>query len=178
VLEDVLKLFLDRPFQAATPIVAVLALGLSVWTFYLQRVDKRARLRVRAKDTWRMLGTEAVEKTYAFEVANVGHVPVTVAMLYLRPGHRWKDKYAMPGNYEGPRLPVRLQPGESATWNVKRYPVEQRLRQAGPEKKSIRATIIAEDGLGKFHKKRERFYLKPSLRAKLQRAWIRVRGDA
>ena len=74
-------------------------------------------------------------------------------------------------------MPCRLEPGESATWYVKRYPVQMHLKSKG-YKKSAPATIIAADGLGKFHKKRVRFYFASTWGEKLRRAWRRVRGNA
>jgi hypothetical protein len=179
VIEGALQLPPKTLFQGATAAVAVLALILSAWGLYLQRIDKRLRLRVRAKDAWLFAGSEPIEQSYAFEVANVGHVPVTVQNLYVRPGHRWNDKLGWPGGFStGTReLPCRLEPGESATWYAKRYPVQMFLKSKG-YKKSAPTTIIDADGLGNFHKQRVRFYLAPTWGAKLKRAWIRVRGDA
>jgi hypothetical protein len=180
VVEDTLKQvqYLQAWSDGMTAVVAFLALILSALGLYLQRIDKRPQLRVQAKSAWLYVGTKAPAAAYAFEVANVGHVPVTVQNVYLRPGHRWNEKIAWPGGIsQGPLLPCRLQTGESATWYVNRYPIRMFLKSEG-YKKSARITVIAADGLNNFHKGRARLYLTPTWGSKLREVWIRLIGDA
>jgi hypothetical protein len=177
VVEDALRLPLEAWVQIITPAVAVVALVLSAWGLYLQRIDKRPRLRVRAKSAWLFAGSEHVAEAYAFEVANVGHVPVTVQNLYLRPGHRWNEKIGWPGGFRNAThsLPCRLETGESATWYVDRYPIRMFLKSKG-FKKSARITLIAADGLNNFHKHRTRLYLTPTWTFRLRMQWSRLLG--
>jgi hypothetical protein len=162
-----------------TAAVAVLALILSAWGLYLQRIDKRPRLRVRGKCAVLFAGPELSPPTYAFEVANVGHVPVTVQSVYLRPGHRWNDKIVWRQEWllhESQRLPCRLEPGESATWYVDHYPILMFLKSKG-YKKRARVALIAADGLGNFHQHWTRFYLEPTRGQWLHTVWLRLRGN-
>ena len=179
MVEGILKLlqYLQAWSDGITTAVAIAALFLSLWTLYLQRIDKRPRLRVLAKSAWLFAGSEQIAEAYAFEVANVGHVPVTVQNVYLRPGHRWNEKVGWPGGFrhETHRLPCRLETGESATWYVDRYPIRMFLKSKR-YKKSARVTIIAADGLGNFHKCRTRLYLTRTWGLSLREWWRRLLG--
>jgi hypothetical protein len=81
------QLYLQAWLQGITAAVALLALVLSAYGLFLQRLDKRPRLRVLAKRVDFFSESEPVGTSYGVEVANTGHMPVIVAGIYVRPGH-------------------------------------------------------------------------------------------
>ncbi len=153
----------------AGPFVAVVALVFSVYTFCVQRRDKRPRLKVTAREdvavTTRMQGTfllgvgmkrdeagkpaGAGEPIICLEVANVGEKTVRVVEVKLvQPSGAYMRLGSM--GAERP-FPPRVEPGDSTRCWIGLGEVTDIVRTGGASGR-IRLTFEAKDALGYVHK--------------------------
>lgn len=87
-------------------------------------------------------------------IANAGKVPVTISSVFLAiHGNRRVVLPHLASGYEGKEIPCRLEPGEPALYYHDIREIARSLIEAGYSG-SAKLKVVAEDGLGKQHKKR------------------------
>jgi len=135
--------------QAITAVVAVAALGVSIYGLYLQRRDKSPRLQVRGSLSSLMdHDMSVVEYVYMITVANQSTDPVTVTQLYIWDKPDWKQVVL---NLRGERpLPCELGSWQSASWWVNYEGLRETLRRNGHRGK-LRVKLEATDASGGSH---------------------------
>ncbi len=143
--------------QTVTAIVATAALIVSVLSLYLQRRDKRPRLKITGSlSTFTDGDFNPGEHVYMLGVANRGSIPVTVTQLYIWYSRSWK--FVFP-EIRGTRpLPCRLDPGDGSSWWVGYEALREALRRSGLKGK-VTIKIEATDATGGCHATRARIVL-------------------
>lgn len=105
-----------------TAAVAVAALGLSIFNFYLSRHDKRPQLRTKIANGFITQGSDISETMLTLDVANSGEKQVIVSSVEVLLGLLGKEK-AMFTNIEGSQtFPFALPPGQNASFWI---PIEK-----------------------------------------------------
>jgi hypothetical protein len=144
------KLFgVSSTLQYATTFIALAAFILAVLSLYLQRKDKRPRLKVTTE-----FYLAIHFRVLSCQVVNVGGVAVQLVALYLIPPHGTElllapvPEYVRPHLAEGEqRLPYWIQPGERVRLTVFEDEVAQMLRSAGYSDYTF-FTIAVVDAMG------------------------------
>ncbi len=125
--------------------------AVSLFNLYLRWRDNRGRLRIEKSEGFRTLMPDT--PLMVLNIANSGKVPITVSSIYLelRGDQRMVLPYLASG-YEGKEIPARLEPGEPALYYHDIREIARSLLEAGYNG-SAKLKVVAEDGLGKRHKK-------------------------
>jgi hypothetical protein len=143
--------------QAITGVVAVAALGVSIYGLYLQRRDKSPRLQVRGSLSSLMdHNMNVMEYVFMITVANKSTAPVTVTQIYIWDRPNWK---LVVQDWRGDRtLPCELEPWQSASWWSNYEGLRETLRSNGHRGK-VRVKLEATDASGGSHAARTKIIL-------------------
>ena len=135
--------------QGMTGLIALAALGVSLYNLHLQRRDKRPQLKITGSlSTLMEANLKPAEDVYMINVANTGQMPTAVTQVYL-----WDKpdrKIAFP-NISGEKpLPCKLDPGDGANWWVGYEALREALRRSG-HRGTVRVKLEATDQTGRSH---------------------------
>ena len=127
--------------QAVIAVVATLGFLLSLYNFWVARLEKRPKLVVTP-------GFSAVaspaDAFHTFTIANHGRIDVFLSQLYLEVGTR---RLFFPDLRSGRPLGSKLEPGEAITFFQEAAPIHQALRDNGFTGLQT-FPLVAEDALG------------------------------
>jgi hypothetical protein len=137
-VEEVARRVNDAPtwLQYASPAIASLGLVLACLSLWLQRLDKRPRLRIQHKTAMLTSGPHVSDAWAQFHVANSGEQTITVTSVHLllRDGRRIpivgiRDRMIdTDGSPSFVSLPRKLTAGESVSLLTELHPLAKQLR--------------------------------------------------
>ena len=128
--------------QVVIAVVAALGFLLSLYNFWVARLEKRPKLVV--KSGFAIAASSAAEAFHAFTIANHGAIDVFLSQLYVEAGTR---RIFFPDLRSERSLGSKLEPGEAITFFQEAAPFHEVLKDngfTGPQ----RFPLIAEDALG------------------------------
>jgi hypothetical protein len=143
--------------QAITAVVAVAALGVSIYGLYLQRRDKNPQLRVEGSlSSFMDRNMNVMEYVYMITVANQSTAPVTVTQIYIWDRPDWK-LVVLDWRGDTP-LPCELEPWKSSRWWSNYEELRETLRSNG-HRGTVRVKLEAKDASGGSHTTRTKIIL-------------------
>ena len=155
-------------FDAVVALIAALGFILSIYSLYLQRRDRRIRLRVKAGGFFVVPDSDEGEgSSYEFivEINNVSDIPANLAALNLRPSSKsdrllasrdrphfneGADEYRMDGCFED-SYRVRVEPHSRLDLSADMSHLAAAMKRAGMSGK-VPCTVDAVDSTGTRHK--------------------------
>jgi hypothetical protein len=149
--------------QYASPLIASLGVVLACLSLWLQRRDKRPRLRIQHKTAMLTSGPHVSEPWAQFHVANSGERTITVTSMHLLLGKGlripivgFNDKMLdKEGNLSFISFPCQLTAGESVSLLTELRPLAKQLRSMDHDPKA-KFKIEVTDATDKRYTKRSR----------------------
>ena len=147
--------------QYASPLIASIGLVLACLSLWLQRRDKRPRLKIQHKTAMLTSGPHLSEPWAQFHVANSGERTITVTSVHLLLGKGRRIPIASvhdkmldkEGSFSFISFPCQLTAGESVSFLTELRPLAMRLRSMNYYPKA-KFKIEVTDATDKGHTKR------------------------